>query len=258
MGCPAGDDPEEVLSGQYAWGAILAGAGLVASLSGAAVGIGGGLLVMPILSLWIPPAEVVAFTTPMFFVTTLVNFWRYRRSLAPRLFPWLIPGVLVGIVIGVRFLTSESPGVIRIIMGGIALTFGAFEAFRLIVRRPLPPVQQWLKIPLTFVAGLASALTNIGGTVVSIAMLGEDLSPAVFVGTLNAVMLLMGALKLGLFTAHGLIGMHGAEAALPSIPAAFLGSWIGKRLNRRLSPLVFRWALVLVIGISATLLLAGG
>ena len=237
-----------------AWALALTLAGLAASTSNGAVGIGGGLLVMPLLALWFPPQQVVAYTVPMFFVSTLVTGWRYRRDIHWRTFFSLTPGVLAGIVVGAHFLSTAPAVIIRAIMGGIALLFGTQEVIRLITHRTLAAPPVWVSVPLTLAAGVASALTNIGGTVVSLAMIGQSMGPRLFVGTLTAVMISMSALKLGLFSVGGLLTWHGAVLAIPSIPASIVGSRMGRWLNGRLSPDVFRWILLAIIMASALLL----
>ena len=209
---------------------------------------------MPLLALWFPPQQVVAYTIPMFFVSTLVTGWRYRRDINWRTFLTLTPGVLLGIVAGAHYLSTAPAFIIRAIMGGIALLFAAQEVMRLITHRGLgaPPI--WISLPLTFAAGVASALTNIGGTVVSLAMIGQDMNPRLFVGTLTAIMAAMSALKVGLFSATGLLTWHGMLLAVPSIPASIAGSQLGRWLNGRLSPDVFRWILLGIIVTSAVFL----
>ncbi len=239
------------------WIIALAAAGLVASFAGAALGIGGGLVVMPLLSLWLPPQQAVAYAAPMFLAASAVNFWRYRHDVARPVLWRYIPLVGVGSVLGAHFLKIASPMLVRVLMGTIALTFAGLEGLRLVRLRPLRAGYPWLAWPLSFAGGLASTLTNIGGTVVSAAMLGESLSQSVYVATLNAVMLAMGVFKVSLFSLEGLIHVRGLAAALPSIPAVLVGSWMGKRLNQKLSPGAFRWILVTVIGASSVLLLVG-
>lgn len=241
----------------YWWALALAAAGLVAATSNAAVGIGGGLLVMPLLSLWFPPRMVVGYTIPMFFASTLVIAWRYRGQVDRRFVVWLVPGILAGLAAGTWFLRSASPNTVRWVMGGIAVLFVGVEALRLASRRDFAALPFWTSIPLSVASGLSSAMTNLGGTIVSLTMLGRDLSPGVFVGTLNILMLAMGATKMAAFYALGVVNPKGLILALPSIPAVFVGSAVGHRLNQRLSPLLFRWLLVGVIGVSAVLLLLG-
>ncbi len=167
------------------WVLALAAAGFVAATSNAAVGIGGGLLVMPLLSLWFPPRLAVAYTIPMFFASTLVIAWRYRGQVDRRFLAWLVPGVLMGIAAGSWFLRAASPVVVRWVMGVTAVFFVGMEAVRLATRRSGPVLPFWSAIPLSLISGLASSMTNLGGTIVSLTMLGRDLPPARFVGTVN-------------------------------------------------------------------------
>lgn len=210
---------------------------------------------MPLLSLWLPPQQAVVYAAPMFLAASAVNFWRYRHDVAPGVLWRYVPLVGVGSVVGAHLLKVASPTIVRVLMGTIALSFAGLEGVRLVRRRPLRAGRRWVAWSLSLAGGLASTLTNIGGTVVSAAMLGESLTQSVYVGTLNAVMLAMGIFKVGLFSLEGLIHLRGFMAALPSIPAVVLGSWIGKRLNQKLSPGTFRWILVAVIGASSVLLL---
>lgn len=237
--------------------AALTAAGFVASTSNAALGIGGGLLVMPLLALWFPPRQVVAYTIPMFFVSSLAIVWRYRHELVREYLYWLIPGALVGVAIGTWLLRSAPSDIVRLAMGGIAVIFVTLEAYRLIRQAPPSPLKRGWSVPFSLAAGLSSAMTNLGGTIISITMLGRGLSPAMFVGTLNTVMLAMSAGKLIGFYSLGIVTPGGLLLALPSVPAVLVGSWLGQRLNQRLHPTVFRWVLVSVIGVSAILLLTG-
>lgn len=229
----------------------------MASTSNAAVGIGGGLLVMPLLSLWFPPRMVVGYTIPMFFASTLAIGWRYRHSVQRSLLIWLIPGVLVGIAFGTWLLRSAPTDMIRWVMGGWAVIFASMEALRLSRRRPTGGLPLWSAVPLSLAAGLSSAMTNLGGTVISLVMLGQDMEPAVFVGTLNLVMMCMSAAKMVGFYGLGLVTWRGLVLALPSIPAVLIGSRMGQALNQRFTGVAFRWVLVSVIGASALLLLLG-
>jgi hypothetical protein len=240
-----------------AWMAALTAAGLVASISNAALGIGGGLLVMPLLALWFAPRMAVGYTIPMFFASNIAISWRYRDSVKRHLLIWIIPGVLAGITAGTWFLRSAPSDLLRWVMGGLAVVFVSLEVLRLTRKQPTRGLPLWSAIPLSSAAGVASAMTNLGGTVVSLVMLGQDLEPAVFVGTLNVVMLAMSAAKMMAFYGLGLVTWHGLVLALPSIPAVLIGSKIGQQLNRRMAGLTFRWVLVGVISASAILLLAG-
>ena len=237
------------------WGWALILAGLVASLSQSSIGIGGGLLVMPLLSWWFPPQEVVVYSIPMFFTSTLVNFWRYRRSVRWRQAGAAVPGIMAGAVVGSELLRVESAGVLRAIIAMVALLFTGYEVSRMLKKHPLLSLGRWGMLSVSLISGVASAMTNIGGTILSFALMGQDLDPALFVGTLNALMLAMSVMKIVLFSGLGLLTIHRWAIALPSVPAIIAGSWMGQRLNRRLSGELFRWILVGVISVSAGVLL---
>lgn len=241
----------------WSWVLALTAAGLVASTANAAFGIGGGLLVMPLLTLGFGPRMVIPYTVPMFIASNVMVAWRYRGQTDRRYLIWLVPGVVVGIVVGTWFLRLAPSQIVREIMGGVAVVFVAVEALRLLVRRPLPVLPLVAGVPLSVASGLASALTNLGGTVISLVLLGRGLVPAAFVATLNMIMVVMSAAKMVAFGGVGLIGLRGFLLAMPSVPAVLLGSYWGRAINQRLDPTWFRWVMLLLIGTSAVLLVVG-
>ncbi len=237
------------------WMVALTAAGFLASVTTNAIGVGGGLLVMPLLALWFPARQVVSYSTPMFLANALITLVNYRKHWKVPRTLWTIPWVLIGILIGVHFLVVVSGRGLDILIAAIALTFVSYEVYRRASGRQMSGISSWLSLPIGVLAGAVSALSNIGGTLLSLYVLSPEVTPAGFIGSLALLYVMMTGAKFGLFWFHHLLGWQALVWSLPSIPAIMLGAWAGKTLNRLIRPSIFRPLVVGVILLSSVLLL---
>ncbi len=237
------------------WMMALTIAGFLASVTTNAIGVGGGLLVMPLLALWFPARQVVSYSTPMFLVNALMTLFNYRTHWKVPRALWTIPWVLVGIAIGVHFLVVVSGRGLDWLIAAIALAFVSYEVYQRVSGRRISGLATWLSSPIGLLAGVVSALSNIGGTLLSLFVLSPEVSPEGFIGSLALLYVIMTGAKFGLFWAHHLLGWQPLVWSLPSIPAIILGAWAGKALHRLIRPAVFRPLVIGVILLSSVLLI---
>lgn len=231
--------------------AVLAIAGLVSSMATAAMGLGGGLLVVPVMTLMFPPKEVIAATAPMFFANAVMTGWIYRDQPLSRRGYLAIPGVLLGIWVGSHFLGEWSTQHLRLAIGVLVLGLLALRE-RHGVRKVLP---LWSGVPLSLVSGIASALSNIGATVLSYYLFEPDTTPSQLVATLTMLSIVMAGIKLVVFARLGLLGWHDFVVAGPSVVTIALGARIGRNLHQKMSGSTFRALMAGVIAISGTALI---
>ncbi len=235
---------------------VLAGAGFLASLATATLGVGGGLLVMPMLALFFSPHLIIAATLPMFLANALVTFWIYRKTFkSPRIF-WVLPGVSLGIIAGTTVVTHLSSVLLRSVIGGVAIFFLLFTVIGGMLLRKKNAFPLWVGVPLSLVAGVVSALSNIGGTLLSPYVLSDAVPPAYFVGGMSFLYLVMTGLKMVTFTVAGLLDLRDLWMSVPSILTIIVGARVGKALHSRIRVAYFRWAVMGVVAISSALLLA--
>lgn len=230
-------------------------AGFVASFTAATVGVGGGLLVMPLLALLYTPRMVVASSAPMFWASAMVTFYLYRKRFNTKRVWMVIPGVIAGIFIGTVIVQHASPKVLQWVIGGVALSFALIS----IVLRPKPGktsrfLPNWTGTPISVVAGVVSALSNIGGTLLSVFLISDEIRPEVFVGGIAFLYVIMTTLKMVLFTVVGILTRQDLLWSLPSIFSIVVGALLGRHVNHKISALHLRWIVISVVGISSIML----
>ncbi len=241
---------------------LLVATGLVGGLLSGVFGVGGGILMVPLLTLWVGLDQRRAVATSpaaiMLSSTTGSISYLLRGAVDVPAAVALAAGSVVGALVGTALLKRLPLAVLR--WAGIALLVGV--AVRLLF--PVPahagpvPLSFWPLaglVALGFAVGIASGLFGIGGGVLIVPSLvllfgvGELIAK----GTSLLVMIPTGVVGTARNLRAGLVDLGAVLAVgLPAIAAAVAGSALAFLLPAALSSLLF--ALLLLV-VSAQLVL---
>ncbi|HIE53250.1 MAG TPA: sulfite exporter TauE/SafE family protein [Armatimonadetes bacterium] len=228
-------------------------------VSKAGFGGGTGVLVTPLLTLVLPPKEVVALMLPLLLATDILSLGYYWRRWDTRNVVALMPGALLGILLGGRLLGMLSDLALKRIIGVLACLFAGLQ----ILRERLPSAVEgyqpryWHGLGAGMVTGLSSTLAHVGGVITSMFLLPQKLPNRTFVGTTTLLYFLINGSKMPVYLGLGLIDLPLLRRDLPLLPTLALGVLLGIWLNRRVSATLFSrivLAFVLLTGIKLLLL----
>jgi uncharacterized membrane protein YfcA len=258
---------------------LLALGGLVAGLMVGLTGMGGAVLVTPLLVLGfgIPAATAVSSDVVAGAVVKPVGATVHGRrgTVHWGLVTWLsvgsIPGVLIGTLMFARLVDAETgQGTLKTLLGVVLLVaLGATLARGYLARRnaafaglsdelhagPRAPVKRVATILIGFVVGMLVGTTSVGSgslIVTSLLLLYPLLRPSVLVGTdlMQAVpMLVTGAL------AHMGLGDVDWRLTAALLVGQIPGVWMGARLSSRYDGVALRWLLMVVLAATSLRLL---
>ena len=222
--------------------------GLAALLLGSfvfsAVGFGMALSMAPILLLILEPKEVVVLANAMIVLATLLilaQTWRHyswRQS-------WLfVVAGLPPVFLGVILLTVAAPTVLRTAIVGLILVIALVN----LVNVRIPGARSRLAaVGFGFTTTLLTTTLSIGGPLAGIYAIEQDWTREQMRATLAVYFLLAGVLGLALYAVAGLIPRAMVYDIGVGAPAVVVGSLAGGWLARRMSLVVFRYAVLLVI-----------
>ena len=191
-----------------------------------------GMVSTPLLALVLPPLQAAAILLPIILLQDALSCWIYRRNWDP----WNLKVMLAGAVIGVGaawlLAAHVSDGMIRLLVGLIALGFVAY-AF---ITRGRPPQ---IKRPHAAkgvgwggLAGFTSTLIQIGGPPYYAFVLPQRLEKMLYVGTTVWFFGLVNWMKVVPYTALGQFSTAGLATSFVLFPLAiasnFLGVWLVK------------------------------
>ena len=216
-----------------------------------AFGMGGGILMTPLVLLLLPPKFGIGLIGPMMLLMAGTGVRQYWKHWDNRCLLILLPAMLVGIWVGTYLLAVISPHAVKKIVGGLAVGFGGLQYLSLerpAWRERLRP-NSWQGMGLGFASGAISAMAHVGGIIFSFYLLPHSRTKEAFVGTTVFLFFASGLLKIGTYVAYGLLTFPILMLSLALLPALFLGSIIGKWLNRRISHALFIRLICIFVGL---------
>ncbi|MBI1378205.1 MAG: TSUP family transporter [Frankiales bacterium] len=257
---------------------LLALGGLVAGMMVGLTGMGGAVLVTPLLVLGfgVPAAAAVSSDVVASAVVKPVGSLVHIRRGTPHwgLALWLsvgsVPGVLLGTLVFSRaFSEASSADTLKTIIGWVLIAALVAMVARTFLRRrsaamdvpdevltgPHAPVKRVLTTLLGLVVGVLVGITSVGSgslIVTSLLLMYPLLRPSVLVGTdlLQAVpMLVAGAI------AHASLGVVDWRITLALLVGQVPGVFFGARLSSRYDGLALRHLLMVVLAATALKLL---
>lgn len=202
------------------------------------------LMGMPLLAMTIPPVQAAAILLPILIAMDLVSLWMWREYNDRKTLLMLLPGGLAGIGIGWATSAFVPMGVLRLIIGLIAVLFVLRYAFNLWRARQghvVHPKQHRLGPALFWgsFAGYGSFVAHAGGPPFQVYALPLQLHPRVYTGTIVRFFAILNAVKLIPYFALGQLDTSNLNTSLSLFPLAMVATFAGAWGIRRIKPDVF-------------------
>ncbi len=257
-------DPDQVTFILAAMGASFA-SGVLSTVSG----LGGGVAIIALLAIFVPPHLVVVFSAPVLLVGNSSRFLLFRRHVDRRLLGWFLVGGIPFAVLG-SLLLPHIP--VRTLEIALAVFMLAFVAESLHTRnwaedeagtRPVRRGMAWLVRPeASFAvvgagAGLLSSTVGASGPFIAPFLATKGLSKQRFVGTISGGTTALNVAKISTFASVGLLGAENVPALVGAALAIVGGNLVGRRMLDRASHRTFAILVITVVAVSAVQLLIG-
>jgi uncharacterized protein len=192
----------------------------------ASAGLGGSLILVPILALVLGTKEGVALAALLLAANNVVKVFAYRESLPLRKALVVIVLVAAGAALGALLLVSTPE---RLVTVAVIVSFVlALLAERLDLSR-----LRSLGGPVLAVgSGATSGFSGTSGPLKGMAIRQLELDRAHFVGAASLVSLAGDATKAAVFTDAGLLTGDSLVVALAAVPLMLVATFAGRRVNR--------------------------
>lgn len=199
---------------------------------------GFGALAAPLLALTVPVPQAAAILLPLLVVSDAMGLASLVRQRDRALIRLLLPAGLLGVLIGTLLFGVLSAQAVAGVVGALTL---AFLAIRLLFppHADAPPPPRWLGFVLGTVSGFTSFVSHAGSPPIGFYVLPLKLKPVVFAATMAVFFAAVNMAKWVPYAWLGLIDRRNMLTALVLLPAAVLGVWVGVRLVKRVSPVLF-------------------
>ncbi|MEO1688883.1 MAG: sulfite exporter TauE/SafE family protein [Pseudomonadota bacterium] len=236
---------------------------LIAGIAKGGFGAGAAFAATPLLTLVVEPAVAVGVMLPLLMVMDVTGLRAYWRRWSWPDARALMIGAVPGIALGAAAFAVVPADAVRLLIGGVALSFVAFQIARERGWDPTggraTPVSRGLLWGA--VAGFTSFVTHAGGPPAAVHLLGRRLEKTTYQATTVVAFWWVNMVKVGPYAALGLFADGQLWTALWLAPVAvggFLaGVWAHKRVSDRLFFQVIR-VLLVIVGVRLVWLGAAG
>ncbi|MEQ1773707.1 MAG: sulfite exporter TauE/SafE family protein [Burkholderiales bacterium] len=238
---------------QLAWAAgVVFGAYVLRGMSG----FGAGLIATPLLALIMPMSIVVPVTALVVFVLFVVLTIRDRHQVLWDEFKRLVLPTIVGVAGGMVLFTQLDNRLLLKLLGGFLM---AYSAYMLITQwvgmQQLRLSEKWAW-PLGFLGAFIDTLFGGGGgTLVVIYMHARGVGKAEFRATLAVLWFVEMIARIGGYTLAGYYTDSTLALVAAMLPFMLLGTWVGEKINARVSQETFTKILAAMLLLSGASLL---
>jgi len=209
-----------------------------AQVIGTMAGFGAATILTPIAVLFMDVKTAIALVAAFHLLSNASRLLFFGRAIDWPI--WLLFGV-TGVacsLLGAMLTTRLSSMLLQVGLGAFLLVYVA-SASGLATAMVLP------KRPVTLVgggvaSGLMAGLIGTGGAIRSACLLAFGLPREAYLGTSAAIAIAVDATRLPVYVHHGFIPPTFTALLASLTVVAFIGAWVGQRLIRRVSLMVFR------------------
>ena len=211
---------------------------LLLGISKSGFGEGFGSLAVHKMALDISVPQAAAVLMPVLLLMDLLGMAAFRKDFDKELLKFLVPCGLIGTAIGALLFKVLDAHVVAGMVGAFTLLFLAQRL--LFPPRPdsrAPP--KWLGALLTITSGFTSFIAHAGGPPINAYVIPLRLSPVKFTATMAFLFFVINLSKWIPYAWLGLLDVRNMSTSLVLLPLAPIGVWIGVRVARRISPVLF-------------------
>jgi uncharacterized membrane protein YfcA len=211
---------------------------LLLGISKSGFGAGFGSLAVPMMALAVSVPQAAAILMPVLLLMDLLGMAAFRKDFDWPLLRFLLPWGLVGIGVGTLLFKLLDAKLVAGIVGGFTLVFLA-QRLLFPPKVDSPPPPRWLGAILTATSGFTSFIAHAGGPPVNAYMIPLRLSPIRFTATMAFFFFVINLAKWLPYAWLGLLDWRNFATSMVLLPIAPIGVWVGVRLARRISQVLF-------------------
>ena len=225
--------------------AFLTAAAFCTSALTAIVGAGGGTALIALMLQTLPPAAAIPVHGAVQLASNTMRVWLFWEHMSWPIiirFAALMP---FGVVVGLLLFQGLPAEIVRMLIGFFVLASLATRQLRNLRQKDLP---LWAFVPMGFFTGVLNMIVGVIAPILGVLVIRNDLSKEEVVGTLGFFGFIGNLLKIAGFTLVGFSFVEFGPTMACMIPAAMIGTRVGKsvlsNLDERYFLIAFRIVLV--------------
>ncbi len=224
--------------------ALAAAALVVGGVVKGVTGIGLPVVVIAIMSNFLPVPVALALVTFPIVLTNLYQAVRSGNLLEPVRRFWLVIAVLLlTLWFSARLVVALEPAVMYGLLGGAVMIFALSNLLRELPA--IPASAEWWTGPLAaLLGGFLGGVSTIWGPPITLYLLMLRLKKEEFVGTVGLIWFCASVPLVGAYLEHGILNAETIPLSLAACVPGIIGLLIGQKIRRRINQETFRKVLL--------------
>ena len=206
-----------------------------------------GIFTVTMLGLVFPAKDAVGLLLPILLMGDIVAVSYYRRSVVWKYLFSLVPWILAGILMGYLVLLKIDSPQLKYLLGFLVIALNLFQMVRDLMGSRMDqniPNSLWFSGTIGILAGFATMVGNVAGSVMSVYLLAKRLPKSEFVGTGAWFYLFVNLIKVPFYVQLGMITDESLLFDAFAIPAVLLGTYLGIKILPRIPQQLFKWIIL--------------
>ncbi|MFZ0448378.1 MAG: sulfite exporter TauE/SafE family protein [Desulfatiglandaceae bacterium] len=222
--------------------AVIFFAGFTQGLSG----FGSVLLAIPLLAAFLDIRTVIPLTALAGLAMTiilLIQLWQHVQW--KKILTFLL-GSLPGIPIGVLFLKGVDKGTVQLVLGGLLIVYSAYSFFP---RKPVKGTHKGWAYALGFLGGCLGGAFSAAGPAVIVYVSLQDWIKDRSKAAMQGIFFVSETLVVLFYTLNGFVTLPVLKYFGVSLPALFLGTYVGSLFYGRIDDVQYRKVMFGLLGL---------
>ncbi len=232
---------------------ILFFAGLLSFSISTISGGGGALMLIPLLNFIVGTTKTAPIINLGAFISRpsrIIIFW---KNIVWKVFWYYVPSAMLGAILAAWFFSEMKINWLQIIVALFLIS--TFFQYRFGKKERSFNVHLWYFIPLGFIVSIIGTFTGGMGPILNPFYLNSGITKEALVGTKAANSFFLGIAQISSYSFFGLLTTELWIYGITLGIGATFGNLIGKRLLAKMSSLLFRKLVIIIMVVSGVLLL---
>jgi len=215
----------------------------IGAITAGTVSFGMGLVIAPVLLLFLPPQTAVVFVKTLTVIVLLMVLIQARKNIRFHIIKWMILGGLPAVPFGVFILLYGDPGVLKIIIAVLILVLAILTFFE--VSLPFAN-RKHTGLIVGFLTSMSNTAFSVGGPLAVLYIIDQKGDDNMIRANLALYFFITHVFALSLFMIVGLIDIHIAKNILIYFPIALIGFICAIFLKNQINKNTFRLVAVII------------
>nr|WP_309099110.1 sulfite exporter TauE/SafE family protein [Fredinandcohnia onubensis] len=240
---------------------------IISGLAKVGFGFGAGIILNPILTLFVPSATAVTLLAPILWFSNFTGARAHRKSIEWNIIKKMLPLALIGTLAGSLILAYINDDILKPAIGIIAIIMG----FLLLLSRkklkneeeievenqessPVIPKKIGFKYHLgALLSGFVGSTANSGGLPLIVLFLNDrSINKDAFAANIVVLLAIMDSIKIILYLSLGILTIQNFLLVALYIPFIYFGAFVGKWVHSKITEKSFFTvvhSMIFIIGI---------